>query len=164
MLLQSSIKTPLGVLNLIARDQILLTAGFSATSVLLKNVVRLEGESTPKSTPKILGITNLISDYFDGDLSAIEDIEVSQSGGSFSQKAWKAMRKVRAGKTVTYSQLAKSAGSPNAVRAAGTACARNAIVLVVPCHRIVKTGGALGNYAYGVHHKEWLLAHEGAIK
>ena len=44
-----------------------------------------------------------------------------------------------------------------------TACAKNAIMLVVPCHRIVKSGGALGNYAYGVNKKEWLLSHEGAL-
>jgi methylated-DNA-[protein]-cysteine S-methyltransferase len=49
------------------------------------------------------------------------------------------------------------------VRAAGSACARNLIALVVPCHRIVKTGGALGNYAYGLRYKEWLLKHEGAL-
>jgi methylated-DNA-[protein]-cysteine S-methyltransferase len=49
------------------------------------------------------------------------------------------------------------------VRAAGSACAKNAIALVVPCHRIVKTGGALGNYAYGLSKKEWLLRHENAL-
>jgi methylated-DNA-[protein]-cysteine S-methyltransferase len=49
------------------------------------------------------------------------------------------------------------------VRAAGSACANNAIMLVVPCHRVVKTGGALGNYAYGVNKKEWLLRHEGYL-
>jgi methylated-DNA-[protein]-cysteine S-methyltransferase len=62
---------------------------------------------------------------------------------------------------ISYSQLAEKAGSPKAVRAAGSACAKNAIVLVVPCHRIVKTGGDLGNYAYGVNKKLWLLRHEG---
>jgi len=73
------------------------------------------------------------------------------------------MRKVKAGAVITYSDLASRAGSPAAVRAAGTACAKNAIMLVVPCHRIVKSGGALGNYAYGVNKKEWLLSHEGAL-
>ena len=71
------------------------------------------------------------------------------------------MRRVKAGKVISYADLAKSAGSPKAVRAAGSACAKNAIVIVVPCHRIVKTGGALGNYAYGLNKKEWLLGHEG---
>jgi methylated-DNA-[protein]-cysteine S-methyltransferase len=71
------------------------------------------------------------------------------------------MCKVKAGKTISYADLADRAGSKAAVRAAGSACAKNAIALVVPCHRIVKTGGALGNYAYGVNKKEWLLSHEG---
>ena len=106
-------------------------------------------------------ISDLIEDYFDGDLSAINAIKVSQPGGTFSQAAWKAMRRIRAGKVLSYAELAKNSGSPKAVRAAGSACAKNAIVLVVPCHRIVKTGGALGNYAYGVNKKEWLLRHEG---
>ena len=73
------------------------------------------------------------------------------------------MRKVSPGKVMSYADLAKRSGSPDAVRAAGSACAKNAIVLVVPCHRIVKTGGALGNYAYGLSKKEWLLHHEGAL-
>jgi methylated-DNA-[protein]-cysteine S-methyltransferase len=73
------------------------------------------------------------------------------------------MRKVKGGKVLSYADLADRAGSPAAVRAAGSACAKNAIVLVVPCHRIVKTGGALGNYAYGLVKKEWLLRHEGAL-
>jgi methylated-DNA-[protein]-cysteine S-methyltransferase len=106
-------------------------------------------------------ISTLIADYFDGDLTAINAIKVSQPGGSFSQAAWKAMRRIRAGKVLSYAELAKNSGSPKAVRAAGSACAKNAIMLVVPCHRIVKTGGALGNYAYGVNKKEWLLRHEG---
>lgn len=94
----------------------------------------------------------------------MDGISVRQPGEKFSQSAWKAMRKVAPGKTISYGELAKRAGSADAVRAAGSACARNLIALVVPCHRIVKTGGALGNYAYGLEVKEWLLAHEGALK
>jgi methylated-DNA-[protein]-cysteine S-methyltransferase len=74
------------------------------------------------------------------------------------------MRKVSPGKVISYAELAKKSGSPDAVRAAGSACARNLIAVVVPCHRIVKTGGALGNYAYGLEYKEWLLRHEGALQ
>ena len=73
------------------------------------------------------------------------------------------MRKIKAGKVLSYADLAKRAGSPDAVRAAGSACAKNAIAVVVPCHRVVKTGGALGNYAYGLEVKEWLLRHEGVL-
>ena len=108
-------------------------------------------------------ISDLIDDYFGGDVEAINAIAVRQPGAQFSQAAWKAMRKIRAGKVLSYADLAHRAGSPAAVRAAGTACAKNAIVVVVPCHRVVKTGGALGNYAYGLDAKEWLLHHEGAL-
>ena len=112
---------------------------------------------------KIPVISELIDDYFAGDIEAINAITVRQVGAHFSQAAWKAMRKIKAGKVLSYADLADRAGSPAAVRAAGTACAKNSIVIVVPCHRVVKTGGALGNYAYGLDAKEWLLRHEGAL-
>jgi methylated-DNA-[protein]-cysteine S-methyltransferase len=73
------------------------------------------------------------------------------------------MRKIPAGKTISYSELAKWAGSPDAVRAAGTACANNLIALIVPCHRIIKSNGEIGNYGYGVKIKKLLLTHEGAL-
>jgi methylated-DNA-[protein]-cysteine S-methyltransferase len=117
-----------------------------------------------KDVKRIPIITDLIEDYLNGDLNALDGISVRQPGERFSQSAWKAMRKVSPGKTISYGELAKRAGSADAVRAAGSACARNLIALVVPCHRIVKTGGALGNYAYGLEVKEWLLRHEGALK
>jgi methylated-DNA-[protein]-cysteine S-methyltransferase len=73
------------------------------------------------------------------------------------------MRKIKAGTTESYSELAYRAGSPAAVRAAGSACAKNKIALIIPCHRIVKTGGAIGAYGWGVNKKIWLLEHEGAL-
>jgi methylated-DNA-[protein]-cysteine S-methyltransferase len=160
-LLIASHKTPIGTLNLISHGEILLGANFSTISALKKslNYTYLGCES--KAVKKIPKVSSLIHNYFDGDLDAINSIKVSQPGGEFSQSAWKAMRRVRAGKVISYAELAEKSGSPRAVRAAGSACAKNAIVLVVPCHRIVKTGGALGNYAYGVGKKEWLLNHEG---
>ena len=152
----SSHKTPIGVLNLLADDQILIGANLSTVAALSAG----KDSETVKSIPVI---SELVQDYFDGDLTALNGIQVRQSGASFSQSAWKAMRRITVGKTWTYSELAAKAGSPNAVRAAGTACANNAIMLIVPCHRIVKTGGALGNYAYGVEKKRWLLSHEGFL-
>jgi len=155
-LLISSLKTPVGTLNLLADEQILIGANFSTVS-------KLGSPGDTKTVKTIPIITDLISDYFDGDLDALNGIRVRQDGAGFSQSAWKAMSKVKAGKTLSYADLADRAGSPAAVRAAGSACAKNGIVLVVPCHRIVKTGGALGNYAYGLSKKEWLLRHEGAL-
>ena len=155
-LLLSSLRTPIGTLNLLADEQILIAANFSSISAFGPH-------ANLKPVKTIPAVTALISDYFEGDLDALNGIQVRQEGATFSQAAWKAMRKVKAGKTLSYADLADRAGSPAAVRAAGSACAKNGIVLVVPCHRIVKTGGALGNYAYGLDKKEWLLSHEGAL-
>jgi methylated-DNA-[protein]-cysteine S-methyltransferase len=162
-LLLSTLATPIGSLNLIADQHILLAANLSNLKALKESLGADDSIREIKSVAKIPVITDLINDYFDGDIAAINSIQVRQPGAPFSQAAWKAMKKVRPGKVISYSDLAERAGSPAAIRAAGSACAKNAIVLVVPCHRIVKTGGALGNYAYGLSKKEWLLNHEGAL-
>ena len=162
-LLLSTLSTPVGSLNLIADEHILLAANLSTLKSLKESLGADDSIREIKSVAKIPVITDLISDYFDGDIAAINAIQVRQPGAPFSQAAWKAMKKVRPGSVISYSDLAERAGSPAAIRAAGSACAKNAIVLVVPCHRIVKSGGALGNYAYGLSKKEWLLNHEGAL-
>jgi methylated-DNA-[protein]-cysteine S-methyltransferase len=159
----TSHKTPIGTLNLIAHEDVLLGANLSTVSALKASLDEQDKMREIKEMKSIPVISDLISDYFDGDLSALDAIKVRQPGAHFSQAAWKAMRKVKAGKTLSYADLAERAGSAAAVRAAGSACAKNAIVLVVPCHRIVKTGGSLGNYAYGLTKKEWLLRFEAAL-
>ena len=162
-LLLSTFDSPIGTLNLIADEHVLLAANLSSVRALKESLNQADSSREIISVKKISVINDLLTDYFDGDISALSSIQVRQPGTQFSQAAWKAMKKVRPGKVISYAELADRAGSPAAVRAAGSACAKNAIVLVVPCHRIVKTGGALGNYAYGLDKKQWLLRHEGAL-
>ena len=159
----SQFKSPIGVLNLIADEQILLGLNLSSVKALKDSVDEIDYAKGFKEVSKISVVSDLLSDYFAGDINALNGISVRQPGAQFSQAAWKAMRRVKAGKTISYAELADRSGSKAAVRAAGSACAKNAIALVVPCHRIVKTGGSLGNYAYGLNKKEWLLRHEGAL-
>ncbi|NBP42844.1 MAG: methylated-DNA--[protein]-cysteine S-methyltransferase [Actinobacteria bacterium] len=163
MLLRTTLKTPVGALSLISREHILIAAGFTSQDELLCSISKQDKQLESKKVSQIPIISDLVSDYFDGDLRALDGIKVDQEGEKFSQSAWRVMRKISPGRTLTYADLAKRAGSEDAVRAAGSACARNLIALVVPCHRIVKTGGALGNYAYGLKYKQWLLSHEGAL-
>ncbi len=163
MLLRTTLKTPVGALSLISREHILIAAGFTSQDELLSSISKQDRQLESKKLSQIPIISDLVSDYFDGDLRALDGIKVDQEGEKFSQSAWRVMRKISPGKTLTYADLAKRAGSEDAVRAAGSACARNLIALVVPCHRIVKTGGALGNYAYGLKYKQWLLSHEGVL-
>ena len=160
-LLSSTFDSPIGGINLIADGAILLAANLSNMKAAKASLHSDYVDFKIEQVKKIPVISELLKDYFDGDISAINGIKVSQPGATFSQNAWKAMRNVRG--TISYAELADRAGSPAAIRAAGSACAKNAIVLVVPCHRIVKTGGNLGNYAYGLNKKEWLLRHEGAL-
>jgi AraC family transcriptional regulator of adaptative response/methylated-DNA-[protein]-cysteine methyltransferase len=86
-------------------------------------------------------------------------------GTPFQQKVWRVLRGIPAGTTATYSELARRAGVPRAVRAVASACARNPVCLFVPCHRIVRLGGGLGGYggAGGVELKRRLLELEGAL-
>ena len=163
MLLRTTLKTPVGALSLISREHILIAAGFTSQDELLSSISKQDRQLESKKVSQIPIISDLVSDYFDGDLRALDGIKVDQEGEKFSQSAWRVMRKISPGRNLTYADLAKRAGSEDAVRAAGSACARNLIALVVPCHRIVKTGGALGNYAYGLKYKQWLLSHEGAL-
>ncbi len=164
MLSRATLKTPIGTLYLLAHDEMLLASGFSSFAKLQAQLENIDQERSTTTVKRIPIVSDLLNDYFDGDLKELDGISVRQPGERFSQSAWKAMRKISPGKTISYADLAKKSGSPDAIRAAGSACARNLIALVVPCHRIVKSGGALGNYAYGLSAKEWLLRHEGALK
>jgi methylated-DNA-[protein]-cysteine S-methyltransferase len=164
VLSKTSYKTPVGILYLIADEQILLAAGFTSFSELSKRLSPLDASRKSETVGQIPVISDLIADYFNGETSALNSIKVRQSGPAFSQSVWKEMRKVPVGKTWSYAELAKRAGSASAVRAVGSACANNLVAPIIPCHRIVKSGGALGNYAYGEEVKEWLLRHEGALQ
>jgi methylated-DNA-[protein]-cysteine S-methyltransferase len=85
------------------------------------------------------------------------------SGTPFQRAVWAALLSIPSGGTSTYAAIAAAAGSPAAVRAAGAAIGRNPVSLVVPCHRVLGSGGALTGYAGGLERKRALLAHEGAI-
>lgn len=105
-------------------------------------------------------VADAVRDYFDGDVTAIDPITVSIPGDGFRARAQRALRDIPAGRTISYGELARAAGSPNAVRAAGSACATNPVGLIVPCHRVLRTGGGIGGYAGGLDRKRWLLDHE----
>ena len=100
--------------------------------------------------------------YYDGELSAIDDVPVRQRSGAFLEHAWDVLRTVPAGAPVTYTEYAAKSGRPAAVRAAASACARNAAALFVPCHRVLRLDGSLGGFRWGVDVKRALLDHESA--
>ncbi|WP_043649896.1 bifunctional DNA-binding transcriptional regulator/O6-methylguanine-DNA methyltransferase Ada [Chitinilyticum litopenaei] len=81
-------------------------------------------------------------------------------GTAFQQRVWQALRQIPAGQTVSYSELAARIGQPRAVRAVASACAANSLAVAIPCHRVVRTDGALAGYAWGIDRKRELLARE----
>jgi methylated-DNA-[protein]-cysteine S-methyltransferase len=155
----ATMSTPVGELVLLVQDDALIAAGFTDVQ---DQYARLATDDRLVRTDDLGPFTAAMTAYFDGDVHAMNDLPVHQPGGSFRQAAWKVMREVPAGEVISYAELASRAGSPDAVRAAGSACANNRVAPIVPCHRIVRTGGSLGGYYYGLPVKEWLLAHEGA--
>jgi len=106
------------------------------------------------------GVFDVVAAYFGGDVDALDSLLVDASGTEFQRSVWAQLRLIPAGTTISYGELARRVGNPNASRAVGMANASNPITLIVPCHRVVRTGGAIGGYYYGTDVKRWLLAHE----
>ncbi|MQA12457.1 MAG: methylated-DNA--[protein]-cysteine S-methyltransferase [Pseudonocardiaceae bacterium] len=158
----STMDTPIGPFTaIVATDGAVLASGWTASADELLPAVNAGLRPRELKPQRDLGpVSRAIRDYHAGQLTAVDDIPVRQRSGEFLTHAWQVLRKVPAGEPVTYSDFAALAGRPNAVRAAASACARNAAALFVPCHRVVRIGGALGGFYWGLDVKRWLLDHE----
>jgi methylated-DNA-[protein]-cysteine S-methyltransferase len=103
-----------------------------------------------------------LDDYFEGRLQRFAlPVDWSLSRG-FTGRVLHRIARIPYGSVLSYAEIAKRLGAPRAARAVGNACGSNPIPIVVPCHRVVRTGGALGGYGGGLPRKRWLLALEGA--
>lgn len=144
----AQVDTPIGGFRAVVIDGALVTAGF------------VDSRAHARAMRDTAGVHDVLAAYFAGDIDALDALAVAPQGTDFRQLVWKALREVRAGETVSYGELAARVGAPGAARAVGTANATNPICLVIPCHRVVRAGGALGGYGFGVERKRWLLGHE----
>jgi AraC family transcriptional regulator of adaptative response/methylated-DNA-[protein]-cysteine methyltransferase len=102
-----------------------------------------------------------ITRYLDAPAQNI-DLPLDIRGTAFQRRVWTALRRLRAGTTTTYTDLARRIGQPRAVRAVARACATNTIALAIPCHRVIRTDGNLSGYRWGLHRKRTLLDRERA--
>ncbi|WP_416902438.1 methylated-DNA--[protein]-cysteine S-methyltransferase [Micromonospora echinospora] len=158
----STVDTPAGPFSvLVTPGGAVRAAGFTSDLDGLLGLVHPMLRGPVRSRPELGTVTTAVAAYLDGDLAAIDAVPVEQhTDGLFLAHAWQVLRDVKPGDPVTYTAFAGLAGRPAAVRAAAAACARNAAALFVPCHRVLRTGGSLGGYRWGLDVKKWLLGHE----
>lgn len=133
--------------------KLILTEEDGAVSAVSKHAAPL-GER--RETALILAAKRQIEEYFSGERLYFT-LPLKMRGTEFQLKIWNALQKIPYGTTIAYNQLAAIAGSPRACRAAGNACNRNPICIIVPCHRVIGADGKLTGYAYGTEMKQKLL-------
>lgn len=169
----TEVGTPIGALRLVWDDEAL---GVDAAGRVCRGAVvrsefgrslRPEGTTFIKAdaaTGDLASVVAAVRAWADGSmLDALDAVPVLQAGAEFRQRCWQQLRTVKAGSLVSYVELAGLAGNPRAGRAAGSAMATNTVAPFVPCHRVVRADGVIGNYsaAKGSASKAALLEHEG---
>lgn len=159
----TTVKSPVGELVLAARAGKLCGLAFARhRGQLRQDLKRRFGAVTMTPARDPAGAVTALRAYFAGRTGALDRIRVDAGGTPFQRRVWSALRRIPSGRTISYAALAARIGHPRAVRAVGTANGRNPVAIVVPCHRVVATGGGLGGYGGGLAKKRWLLQHEGS--
>ena len=153
--------TPLGEAQLVcdAAGNLLLFGWYDRDDAWQRYSSHL-GDAELVRTVDPFGLSSAIAEYMSGNVRIIDRLPDAYSGTAFQNKVWHALRTIPAGETLSYGALARQIGDAKAVRAVGLANGSNPIGLVVPCHRVIGSDGALVGYGGGLERKKWLLAHE----
>jgi methylated-DNA-[protein]-cysteine S-methyltransferase len=153
-----TIDSPVGKLRLIAGER-----GLRAILWGAEDVARIasidEADLIEATTPVLDETATQLEEYFAGTRREF-DLPLDPLGTPFQQSAWMVLRTIPYGKTMSYGQQARQLGDPNKARAVGAANGKNPLSIVVPCHRVIGSGGQLTGFAAGVEIKSWLLDHE----
>lgn len=151
------VRSPMGDILLTGDDKELYLIALPLGSE--KQQPEPEWEHEPRA---FLDVAQQITEYFAGD-RRIFDLPLRLCGTAFQKLVWRALGDIPYGETISYFELACRIGRPTAARAVGSANARNPFSIVLPCHRVVGTSGALTGYSGGLKWKEKLLRLEGAL-
>lgn len=159
------IKTPVGTMRALASDDALCALEFFTEGRMARLDARLarwfNGADIQDGTNSVLQCASgWLAAYFAGVTADISSLRLDMRGAPFELRVWKALRSIPAGTTTTYGAIAKQVGSPHASRAVGMANGANPIAIIVPCHRVIGSNGALTGYGGGLAKKSWLLDHE----
>ena len=162
------VASPIGRLTVVSGPSGVLRVGFEeeAPDAVLAGVAERVGPRVLRTDRELAGVRERLQAYLEGDLPSDLEIpfDLRMVGSPFRRAVLEALqRDVHRGEVIRYGELAARAGNPRAARAAGTACARNPVPIIVPCHRVLPSGGGIGNYGGGVPRKLALLELEGAL-
>ena len=166
---RSSFKTKIGILYYLWIDgeKGQRIASISTSSGSLKDYIKKISTSRKSldnisvNEKKLPILERKILGYMDGSLKDIGQEPIFLTGSEFEKKVWKAAAKVPFGKTTSYRKITEICGRPQAYRAVGNAMGKNPVLILVPCHRIIKSDGSLGGFSTGVGLKRRLLNLEG---
>jgi AraC family transcriptional regulator of adaptative response/methylated-DNA-[protein]-cysteine methyltransferase len=154
------VETPMGPMVAGARRDSLCLLEFTNRRMMETQIAtlrrRFSAAFIPEETDTLKRLRDELACYFEGRLRSFET-PIDAPGTPFEERVWAELRAIPYGETRSYEELAKSVGSPSAVRAVGSANGRNRIAIVIPCHRVVNKSGALGGYGGGQWRKEMLL-------
>lgn len=156
-------ESPLGDILAIADEKALYLLEFVDGRGVAREVEKLrlktKAEITTGNTSQLVSIRKELKAYFAGNLEKF-NTPIQLLGTSFQQLVWSALLRIPYGKTRSYAEQAISIKKPTAFRAVANANGANQLSIIVPCHRIINTSGALGGYGGGLKRKKWLLEHE----
>jgi methylated-DNA-[protein]-cysteine S-methyltransferase len=158
--------SPLGPLFVAATSRGLVRvayAGHQDEDALVAELANAISPRALESPARLDSVRRELDEYFSGRRQRFEHPLDWRLTRGFNRSVLRATARIGYGRTSTYAELARRAGSPRASRAAGNALNRNPLPIVVPCHRVLRTGGALGGYGGGLPAKEYLLRLEGAV-
>ena len=159
----AEVDSPIGPLAVASTPRGLVRLAFIPAEQLVEELADKLSPRVLRSPARLDDVRRELDEYFEGRRQEFEiPIDWSLSHGFF-RRVLQRTAKIGYGQVGTYAQVAKEAGSPRAVRAAGNALGSNPVAIVVPCHRILRTGGGLGGYGGGIERKEFLLELEGVI-
>ena len=155
--------SPVGLLFLARTEAGLRYLHFMDRRSLKRTIAGFEPENPGASwNPSLLGLkpfVDQLEQYFSGDRRTFS-LPIDLVGSDFQRQVWGALSVIPFGETRTYGEIARAVGQPRAARAVGLANNQNPVAIIVPCHRVVGTGGALVGYGGGLGRKRWLLDHE----
>jgi methylated-DNA-[protein]-cysteine S-methyltransferase len=157
--------SPVGRLLLAAtpRGLVRITYPVETPETVLEQLAESVSPRILESPAKLDDVRRELDRYFEGELHDFDVPLDWQLTRGFYRKVLRATARIPYGQTRSYSEMAKRAGSPRAVRATGTALGSNPLPIIVPCHRVLRSGGALGGYGGGLDVKQTLLELEGAL-